>query len=124
MSELRIRPVRSKKDESAFIRYPWTVYRNNPYWVPPLLMDRKKLIDRKGNPFYKHASMEMFVAERNGSMVGRIAAIVNQNHVAEHGEKVGFFGFFEAVDDQDVANALFDEAAGWLKQQGMLSMRG
>ena len=121
---LSIRPVRTKKDENHFIKFMWKIYEGNPHWVPPLLMDRRKLIDRKNNPFYKHARMEMFLAERNGEIVGRIAAIVNDNHNKEHNENIGFFGFFECVDDQSVANALFDEAARWLRTQGVSGMLG
>lgn len=124
MSSVTIRPVRSKKDETRFIKFQWTLNEGNPSWVPPLLMDRRKLIDRKGNPFYKHAEMELFLAERDGHLAGRIAAIVNDNHIREHNEKVGFFGFFECIDDQTVANALFDAARAWLKSRGMEAMRG
>lgn len=87
-------------------------------------MDRRKLIDRKNNPFYKHAEMEMFIAERDGELVGRIAAIINHNHNTEHSENIGFFGFFECIDDQDTANALFDAAKSWLKAKGVTAMRG
>jgi GNAT superfamily N-acetyltransferase len=124
MNATTVRPVKSKSDEKRFIKFQWEPYRGNPYWVPPLLMDRRKLIDRKGNPFYKHASMELFLAERDGKIVGRIGAIVNDNHNKEHAENIGFFGFFESVDDQVVANALFDAAGKWLKGKGVTAMRG
>ncbi|MDH3253004.1 MAG: hypothetical protein OEM41_09450 [Ignavibacteria bacterium] len=123
-AEITIRPVVSKRDEKQFIRFQWKVYEGNPYWVPPLLMDRKKLIDRKKNPFYQHARMELFLAEREGEIVGRIAAIVNDNHNREHNENIGFFGFFECVNDQAVADVLFDAAASWLRSQGVAAMRG
>jgi GNAT superfamily N-acetyltransferase len=124
MSSISIRPVHTKADEKKFIRFQWVPYAGNPAWVPPLLMDRRKAIDRKGNPFYAHAAMEMFLAERDGAVVGRIAAIVNDNHIKEHHEKVGFFGFFECLNDQAVANALFDAACAWLKTRGMEAVRG
>ncbi|MEK9135660.1 MAG: hypothetical protein AAB393_00950, partial [Bacteroidota bacterium] len=98
--------------------------KGNPYWVPPLLMDRRKLIDRNNNPFYKHAEMELFLAERDGELVGRIGAIINHNHNKEHNENIGFFGFFECVDDQDVANTLFDAAKRWLRDRKATAMRG
>ena len=119
-----VRPTRTKRDEKLFIKFQWKVYEGNPYWVPPLLMDRRKLIDRKNNPFYRHAEMELFLAERDGYVVGRIGAIVNDNHNKEHNEKRGFFGFFECHDDQAVANALFDNARQWLFARGMSAMRG
>ena len=124
MNQISIRPVLTKKDELAFIKFQWKPYKGNPHWVPPLLMDRKKLIDREHNPFYRHASMEMFLAESDGEIVGRIAAIVNDNHNKEHGENIGFFGFFESIDDQHVADALFSTAKEWLKKKGVTAMRG
>jgi len=124
MSKLTIRPVISSKDRRVFLRLPWKIYRGNPVWVPPLMMDRRKLIDRKNNPFYKHATMELFLAERGGEAVGRIGAIINENHNKEHSENIGFFGFFECIDDQEVASALLTRAAEWLKAKGVTAMRG
>ena len=124
MAPVTIRPVRTKEDERRFLRFQWKIYGDNPVWVPPLMMDRRKLIDRRKNPFYKHAVMELFLAERNGEFVGRIGAIVNDNHNKEHNENIGFFGFFESIDDQNVASALFDTAAEWLRAKGVTAMRG
>lgn len=108
----------------VFIKFPWRIYEGNPVWVPPLIADRKKLIDRKNNPFYRHAEMEMFLAERNNDPVGRIAAIINHNHNKEHNENIGFFGFFESVNDDEVARALFDAAKEWMTAKGVTAMRG
>jgi hypothetical protein len=102
----------------------WKLYAGDPYWVPQLMMDRKKLIDKKKNPFYTHADMELFLAERGGEIVGRIGAIVNHNHNKEHAENIGFFGFFESINDQAVANALFDAAKKYLQSKGVSAMRG
>jgi hypothetical protein len=124
MTAATIRPVRTKTDETRFLRFLWTIYKNDPAWVPPLMMDRRKLIDRKNNPFYRHSSIEMFLAERDGQIVGRIAAIVNDAHNKEHNDTLGFFGFFECIDDQAVANALFDAAGAYLRSKGMTAMRG
>ena len=124
MSAITVRPVQSKGDTTRFIKFLWKVYENSPYWVPPLLMDRRKLMDTKKNPFYKHAAAEFFIAERDGEMVGRIAAIVNENHNKEHGDKVGFFGFFESIDDAEVAGALLNKAKEFLRSKGMAVMRG
>lgn len=124
MDGLIVRPISSKQDTINFIRFLWTIYRNYPAWVPPLMMDRKKLMDRKKNPFYKHSDAEFFLAERDGIVVGRIAAIVNHNHNKEHEENIGFFGFFECINEQNVANALFDAAKKYLQEQGVTAMRG
>lgn len=124
MPNLTIRPVVTKQDRDRFIKFVWRIYEGNPTWVPPLLMDRRKLMDKEKNPFYKHADAEFFLAERDGEVVGRIAAIVNHNHNKEHSEKVGFFGFFESINDQEVATALFDKAKEFLRAHGMTAMRG
>jgi len=124
LSTINIKAVSTKKETMLFIKLLWKIYDGDPYWVPPLIMDRKKLIDRDKNPFYKHASMEMFLAEKDGEIVGRIAAIKNDLHNEFHKDKVGFFGFFECINDQDVANALFDKAKEWLKAKGCDAMRG
>ncbi len=124
MSSISVRSVRTKRDETKFIKFQWKVYEGNPCWVPPLLMDRRKLIDRRKNPFYQHSRMELFLAERDGEIVGRIGAVVNDNHNREHNENIGFFGFFECYDDQEVADALLNEAGRWLRQQGVNAVRG
>ncbi|MGC8595313.1 MAG: hypothetical protein ACP5US_03680 [Candidatus Kryptoniota bacterium] len=124
MSSVTIEPVRTRKDLSAFIKLPWKIYQNDPYWVPPLLMDRKKLLDTKKNPFYKHSEIELFLAKKDGEVVGRNAAIINYNHNKFHNEEIGFFGFFESINDQSVANALFDAAKNWLIKKGFSAMRG
>ncbi len=119
-----IRPASSSADVLKFIKSQWNFYNNDPNWVAPIIADRKKLLDTKKNPFYKHASIQLFLAEDNGKIVGRIAAIVNDNHNKTHNDKVGFFGFFESVDDQKVADALFAAAADWLRKKGMTEIRG
>jgi hypothetical protein len=124
MADIVIRPVRTPADEKKFIKFLWDVYKDDPLWVPPLIMDRKKLIDKKKNPFYAHSDMELYLAEQNGKVVGRIGAIVNHNHNKEHNEKIGFFGFFECNNDPKVAAALFDSAKRYLKEKGMNAMRG
>ncbi len=87
-------------------------------------MDRRKLMDKKKNPFYQHADAEFYVAKRGGEIVGRIAAIINHNHNKEHQENIGFFGFFECIDDQSVANVLFDTARDYVKARGATALRG
>src|ERR1041385_1086255 len=124
MNNIRIQPVSSGTDVKQFIKFSWRIYQNDPSWVPPLLMDRRKLMDRKKNPFYKHAEAEFFLAKRDGEIVGRIGAIINHNHNEEHKENIGFFGFFECVNDQTVAEALFHTAREWLKSHGVTAMRG
>ena len=124
MSTLSIRPVKNAADKLTFIKSQWNFYKNDPYFVAPIIMDRKKLLDETKNPFYKHSQMQLFLAEKNGQVVGRIGAIINDNHNIIHEDKVGFFGFFECENNQETANALFSTAAAWLKERGMTDMRG
>src|SRR5262245_47250265 len=108
MSLITVEPISPKRDTLPFIKFAWQIYKEFPQWVPPLIMDRKKLMDRGKNPFYKHAEAEFFLARKQGVIVGRIGAIINHNHNKEHKENIGFFGFFECVNDQVVADALFN----------------
>ncbi len=112
------------KETLKFIKAQWLFYKDDPRWVPPMLFDRKKLLNTEKNPFYKHSAIQLFLAERDGQIVGRIAAITNANHNAEHEDKVGFFGFFECIPDQGVATALFTAAEQWLRDRGMDTIRG
>jgi GNAT superfamily N-acetyltransferase len=121
---LRIEPVQARKDLDRFVKLPWKIYRGNPNWVPPLLHDVYTLLDRTKHPFHRHAEVEYFLARRGDEIVGRIAAIVNHAHVAFHEEKAGFFGFFESIDDPDVARALLATAEQWVQARGMELIRG
>ena len=105
-----------------FIEFPYPLYKGDPYYVPPLRIAVKDLLNKKKHPFYAHAEMQLLLAMRDSQVVGRIAAILDRNQFAP--DKVGFFGFFESTDSQPVANALFASAWEWLKQRGVKSMRG
>jgi GNAT superfamily N-acetyltransferase len=124
MSEVTIKTVTSKKDLMKFIKLPWKLYQDDPNWVPPLIMDRKKLLDKKHNPFFRHAEMDLFLASRHGELVGRIGGICNEKHNQFHKDKMGFFGFFESINDSEVAKVLFDTVISWLKGRGKDGMYG
>ncbi|KAB2909196.1 MAG: hypothetical protein LC102_00945 [Ignavibacteriales bacterium] len=124
MSTIEIRKIETPSEIMKFIKFPWRIYKDEPNWVPPLIMDRKKILDKKKNPFFQHATSEYFMAYRDGEPVGRIVATENDLHNEVHEEKIGFFGFFECINDQEVANALLDTAKEWLKNRGLTLMRG
>ncbi len=124
MNDILIKPVKSKKEFKQFLKFPWKIYKGDPYWVPPLFIEKKQILNKEKNPFFKRADMEMFLAEKNGELVGRIAAIKNDAHNEVHNENIGFFGFFESVNDQEVANKLLSAAENWLKERGLDAMRG
>jgi len=107
-----------------FTQLPWQLYSDDLAWVPPLLFDLKKLLSPKKHPFHRHADVQYFLARLNGQVVGRIAAIINHQHLRFHKDSVGFFGFFESIDDQEVARALLAAAEQWVGQRGVRSIRG
>jgi len=118
--------VERGRDLAAFVDVPWHIPGcvEHPCWVPPLRMMVRDLLDTKGNPFYRKADRALFLARRDGRLVGRIAAIENRAHNETHGDRVGFFGFFESVDDPAVATALFAAASRWLSARGLTAIRG
>ena len=118
-------PVSDGRGLDRFIAFPYDHYRDDPLWVPQLRRDVRTLLTPK-NPFFEHAEARYFLAvgQSDGRTVGRIGAIKNDMHNKEHHDRVGFYGFFESVDDQAVANALFDTAAAWLRAKGFDTMRG
>ncbi|HUT11758.1 MAG TPA: N-acetyltransferase, partial [Thermoguttaceae bacterium] len=121
---LEVRVVRSRRDRNRFLNLPDVLYRSDPYWVRPLKSERDLALDIHRNPFYQHAELELFLATRGGQPLGRIAAIVNHAHNDFHREQTGFFGFFETVDDVEVAGGLIEAAGRWLRDRGMRRLRG
>jgi len=121
---LEIRPVDGPRDLAAFIKLPWRLYRNEPNWVPPLISDRRRFLDRERNPFFRHGEAEYFLAERDGLPVGRISAQVDRNLNEFQDNRWGMFGFFECEDDQEAATGLLDAAERWLRERGRDRMVG
>jgi GNAT superfamily N-acetyltransferase len=124
IDRLRVREARERRDLKRFIDLPYRLHARDPLWVPPLRRDMETLLSRTRNPLFEHADAEYFLAERDGEVVGRIAAISNRLHNETHGDRVGFFGFFESVDDQAVADALFAAATEWCRSRGHDVLRG
>lgn len=124
MNDVQIKKVRTRRELSAFIRFPWAVYEGNPYWVPPLIVDMKQKLDRRKHPFFEHGEADYFMAFRGRQPVGRIAAVVDRAHNERHRDATGFFGLFECRNDPDAARALLDAAAGWVREKGLDVLRG
>jgi len=120
---VEIRKVETKSDLKTFIHFPWKVYRSKEQryenWPPPLLVGEKELFDEEKHPFYLHAKMQNFLAYKDGEPVGRVSAILDDNYVEFQEKKDGFFGFFESIDDTEVAKALLQTAEAWVKEKGM-----
>ena len=124
MPAVTVRPVTSRSDRQRFLDFPYGHYADDRTFVPPLRMDQAKVIDAKKNPFFEHGDIQLFLAERAGEVVGRVAAIVNGMHLQKYADGNGFFGFYETIEDADVSTALLDAATGWLKQRGLTGVRG
>ncbi len=124
MGDIQVRAIQSKKDVDKFIKFPFQLYRGNPYWVPPLISERRDFFDPQKNPFYEHAEVQLFLAERDGDAVGTIAAIINDTHNQAYGERTAFWGIFEAIEEYEVAEKLFSAARDWAQDRGMDRLRG
>ncbi len=124
MSKIVIKRVESQGDQRQFLELPWRLYRGDPNWIPPLRTSAKELFGFAPHPFYARNSIQTFLALRDGAACGRIAAILNRGHNERYEERRGFFGFFESIDDQDVADGLFDAVRQWFFDQGIFQLRG
>jgi hypothetical protein len=102
---IEILPVRSARERREFIELPYRLYRKHPHWVAPLRIAQKDILNTRTHPFYRTSDAEMFLARRDGRVVGRIMAILNHAHNEFQNERAGFFGFFEVEDDEAAARA-------------------
>ena len=123
-NSISIEPVTNRSQEKAFIRFPWKLYKGDPNWIPPLIDNTRQLLNYKPHAFYDNAEIQTFLAKKDGEIVGRIAAIIDRAHNEYHKEQRGMFGFFESIDDQEVANLLFDTAKAWFAERDIFLMRG
>ncbi len=121
---LTIQAVERPADREAFIRLPWRIYRDDPAWVPPLLMERRAHLNPQKNPFFQHAEARFWLARRDGRPVGRISAQVNHAHLARYHDATGQFGMLEAEDRGEVFAALLGTAEAWLRRQGLRRVLG
>ena len=121
--ELNVWEVEKKQDLMTFIRFPWQIYQGDRYWVPPLIKDHLQKFS-ENHPFRSHAKMILFLASKGKQLVGRIAGIIDYQYIDYHQEKVGFFGFFESIPDDQVAEILLSKVRDWLKKHGMEKMAG
>ena len=121
---IQIRQHQPGQDLDDFIQVAFEVYRDDPAWVPPLHMEVTDRLTPEKNPFFEHAEVALFTAWKDGKPVGRISAQIDHEHLRIHKDNAGFFGFFDTVDDQEVASALLAAAEEWLANRGMTVMRG
>ncbi len=125
---IEVKPVGSKAELNAFIRFPWQIYRGRksrfPNWVPPLIIDEKTLLNPRKHPFYRHAEQQNFLAFRGRETVGRISAIIDQQYLKHGRADTAYFGFFESFDDREVAGSLFGAAENWARERKMKKIIG
>lgn len=124
MSSVEVRPVLTRRQKRLFLGYPWVLYEGDPNWTPPLRSNQKELVGYAPHPFYERNEGQTFLAYRDGEVSGRIAAVLNRGHIEKFAERRGFFGFFESVDDQEVADGLFEAARQWLAERDVRKIRG
>jgi len=120
---IEICSVNTRRDKNEFIKLPWRIYADDPYWVPPLKLERK-LHFSSLNPFFKHGKWHAWLAYKEGKPVGRISAQLDELHRERYGGNTGHFGFIEGIDDPEVFKALFNAAEEWLVEQGATEITG
>jgi GNAT superfamily N-acetyltransferase len=119
-----IHEVRTKKELGRFIKFPFSLYRDNQYWIPPLLMDEWNTLDWKKNPAFKHCRVRYLLARRDGKVVGRIAGIINDAFIEKWGQRHCRFGWFDFIDDIEVSKALLGAVEDWARQNDMTAVHG
>lgn len=119
-----VRPVRSEREKRLFLTFPWKLYRNDPLWVPPILRDRKRALDPQRGPFFRNGDAELFIAWKDGRPAGTICCAEDRGNTAYKGTPEGMIGFFESIEEYDVAEALLRRAEEWSRQRGMTSIYG
>jgi len=124
MADLEVTKLGSAEERQEMVMFPWTVYRGDKNWVPPIIKERQKLLDPGSNPFFQQADVLLLGARRSGRLVGTTAAFVDHRFNEHLGQKVGFFGFFEVLEDFEAARALLETAGDWAQQRGMTELRG
>ena len=120
---VHVKPVENRSALKRFIQVPWSIYGDDPHWVPPLLIERRQFFS-PSNPYFEHARHKLWIAYRGDDPVGRISAQIDQLHLERYGDDTGFFGMLEAPDDPEIFNALMTQVETWLLNQGMLRVRG
>ncbi len=106
---ITIEEAKTKSELTEFIKFPFSLYKNNPYWVPPLIADELEAFDKTKNPVFEHAEASFFIARKNKEIVGRIAVIINWEEVNNQQKSKVRFGWFDVIDDIEVTKALLEK---------------
>lgn len=122
--DITIKEVTSKKDLKAFVRFPFTLYAGNQYWVPGLLSDEEALFDPEKNPSFETCSAKLWLAYNDNKVVGRIAGIINETYIKKWGNRYARFGWLDLIDNNDVAAALINKVESWAREHNMTAVHG
>jgi GNAT superfamily N-acetyltransferase len=123
-AEIQVERVNNRRGLREFVTFPFTRYHGDPLWVPPLIEERLDFLNPRKNPFFEHAHVALFLARRAGAVVGTVSAAVDENYAAFHGERMATFGFFESIDEPEVAARLLAAAEAYAREQGATVVRG
>ncbi len=123
-NHVEVRPVQTPREMDEFLKLPWRLYQRDPYWVPPLLDHQRQFLDPGRGPFFEIGEAQYFLAYWQGQPAGRISAHVNHSYDQYHDAVTGFFGFFECIPEQAVADALFAAAGDWVRRHGKQRLVG
>ena len=113
-----------RREARRFVRFPFDLYRDSEYWIPPVVSDAMKQVSPKHNPYFEHSEAAFFLAQQGNEVVGRIAVLDNHNYTAHHQKQDGFFYLFDSIDDQSVADALYGAAFDWCRARGLVRIIG
>ena len=121
---IEIKEVKTKKDLKAFVKFPFELYKNSPYWTPPIISQEIKNFDKKENPVFQDADAQLFLAYKNKKLVGRVAAIINNIEIKNQNVKKMRFGWFDFIDDLEVSKILLDKVAKIGKSNNLEFLEG
>ncbi len=121
---IEIRKVTTRRDLRRFVEFQFSLYKNNQYWIPPLLFDEYNTLRKDKNPAFESSIAEYWLAYKDGAVAGRIACIINRKAIEKWGAKNARFGWIDFIDDREVSAALFKTAEDWAKEQGMTGIQG
>jgi GNAT superfamily N-acetyltransferase len=116
--------VENQRQLNTFIKFPHKLYKDNPYWVPPMTSDEKFTLNKEKNPAFEYCEAELWLACKDGKTAGRIAGIINHSFIEKWGKKYARFGWVDFIDDYEVSKALFDTVEAWAKEKGLECVHG
>lgn len=121
---VKIVKVENKRQLNQFIKFPFKLYKGNPYWVPPLISDERFNLSKDKNPAFEYSDAQLWLAYKDDELVGRIAGIISHSYIEKWGNKYARFGWVDFIDDYEVSKALFDTVEAWAKENGLVAVHG